>query len=169
MKTFSSLLFHSQDKLSCLINANGWVLPLHPSLRSLFDTIISIPLETSSSDKITWKNLAKVSTSLLVLHHYCHLPDVSWWQWVWHKHFAILYFIYTWLTLHNTLKMADALASRNIVMPPLCSLCNAENEMVNHLFFSCSSPMLCSKGGCRGLLPFCLDLPCSKCWKQSMI
>ncbi|XP_012704012.1 uncharacterized protein LOC105915054 [Setaria italica] len=45
-----------------------------------------------------------------------------------------------WLVAHNRCWMADGLAKRNLPHPERCSLCDQEEDTINHLLVSCLHP-----------------------------
>ncbi|PKU64609.1 hypothetical protein MA16_Dca015870 [Dendrobium catenatum] len=74
------------------------------------------------------------------------MSGCDWHKMVWHKRHSIKHSVFTWLALMGGLKTANALQMRNIPAPKTCSLCNAQDETVAHLYFECcySFNILCA-------------------------
>ncbi|PKU64267.1 Putative ribonuclease H protein [Dendrobium catenatum] len=91
----------------------------------------------NSNGTLFWHNRRKASFSSFI--NFFHREDsmVDWYKYVWHKHYALKYSIYSWIAINNGLKTADELIKRSIIVPSTCSLCFSHPETNCHLMFEC--------------------------------
>ncbi|KAL0922736.1 hypothetical protein M5K25_006750 [Dendrobium thyrsiflorum] len=131
-----------------------WNLPRDMPV-SLQEKISRIKIYESHSPCLIWDSKFKASFSDFIKDFYNSMPEISWANMLWHHKYALRYSSFTWLSLVGGLKTADALLKRNIVVNPVCSLCNSHIENASHLFFECSYSYSIITGiiyGANGLL-----------------
>ena len=57
--------------------------------------------------------------------------------WVWQVEASPKVQFFLWLCLHNSVPTGDVLGSRGLNIDPICSLCQRDNETIEHLLRSC--------------------------------
>ncbi|PKU59129.1 Putative ribonuclease H protein [Dendrobium catenatum] len=123
--------------LSNFICSGRWVFS--DAVPTILQSAVSrIPIGIEAGNCLLWNGCDKVYFKDFIEEYYSNMVDCSWYNLVWHKKFILKHSVYVWLALVGGLKTQDALRARNIIVPSICSLCNANFETVNHLFFECS-------------------------------
>ncbi|XP_028547596.1 uncharacterized protein LOC114578529 [Dendrobium catenatum] len=125
----------TNSKVNWFISTDSWnsALPVPSNLDVL---IRSIPI-TNDTVECCWTKPYKPSFKAFIMQFFEGAEKVSWYNFVWHKHYAIRFSIFTWIAFKNGLKTAQALAARGIPVVTLCAFCKTQNETQNHLFFEC--------------------------------
>ncbi|KAL0905080.1 hypothetical protein M5K25_027256 [Dendrobium thyrsiflorum] len=118
------------------ITEGVWSLPSHLE-QSQLDRIYAVPILHSPNPNLCWIGPGKLCFNSFYLHFYSEHPKVPWFKFVWHRRYALRYSSFVWMAILEGLKTADILARRNILIPPLCPLCQMENESISHCFFQC--------------------------------
>ncbi|KAL0918502.1 hypothetical protein M5K25_010511 [Dendrobium thyrsiflorum] len=118
-------------KVSDYVRDGSWLLPA-----SLTQNLASFSISTVAPDCLTWK-LHKARFAVYISEFYKGEEPVFWSKYIWHKHFALKYSIYAWLSLKGGLKTADVLYKRNIFIEQTCPLCFAQQETTDHILFEC--------------------------------
>ncbi|PKU68597.1 hypothetical protein MA16_Dca021321 [Dendrobium catenatum] len=143
-----SLLKHFPDNapLNLLFNEAGWVIP-NGCHEDISNAIRSIPiLRDGSAPSLVWVE-GKHCFASFVKDFYKSDNEVTWREFVWHKHYALRYSIFGWLSLVGGLKTADNLIRRNSMVDPKCCFCLDTSKSLSHLFFesdgSFNSERLC--------------------------
>ncbi|KAI0493618.1 hypothetical protein KFK09_023737 [Dendrobium nobile] len=122
-------------KVSWFISTDRWNSDL-PVPSNLDVLIRSIPI-ANAIDECCWTKPSKPSFKTFIMQFFEGAEKVSWYNFVWHKHYALRYSMFSWIAFKNGLKTAQALAAREIPVATLCVFCKTHNETQNHLFFEC--------------------------------
>ncbi|XP_074292531.1 uncharacterized protein LOC141619416 [Silene latifolia] len=70
-------------------------------------------------------------------------PDIFWYPWIHNRIMLPKHNFFIWLVAHKRLLTQDRLMRMHITQSNRCYLCAAEEEDLNHLFFSCSFSRQC--------------------------
>ncbi|XP_074300333.1 uncharacterized protein LOC141631580 [Silene latifolia] len=70
-------------------------------------------------------------------------PDVLWYPWIQNRIMLPKHNFFIWLVAHKRLLTQDRLIRLHITQSNRCYLCAADEEDLNHLFFSCSFSRQC--------------------------
>lgn len=141
-----TILCGDHTKLDMLINSGCWNIPNIFSV-AFSNSASSIPIDCGGRvNCLTWGNYPKHNFSCFMRDYYKMETDVAWSKAVWHKHSALRFSLYGWLSLVGGLKTSEALRQRNLEVDPLCILCHCHVENTSHLFFQCdySFGIICS-------------------------
>ncbi|XP_057779485.1 uncharacterized protein LOC130998068 [Salvia miltiorrhiza] len=66
-------------------------------------------------------------------------PKVIWGSWIWNKVIPVRRSITCWRIIHGRLPTMDKLVRNGLIAPNRCSLCMADAENLDHIFWSCPS------------------------------
>ncbi|KAL0921701.1 hypothetical protein M5K25_008801 [Dendrobium thyrsiflorum] len=83
-----------------------------------------------------WLNTNTPNSKSFKMQYYSNHTKVSWYNFVWHKRYALRFSAYAWLAFKTGLKTADQMIRRGISVEANCKFC-AETETHSHLFFEC--------------------------------
>ncbi|XP_020682034.1 uncharacterized protein LOC110099279 [Dendrobium catenatum] len=121
--------------VSACFSAGIWSLPssIPPNLDAL---IYSVPI-SSNTVVSSWISNGKPSFHTFQKKFFQDLETVQWSNFIWFKHHATRFSIYSWMAFRNGLKTADALISRGISASPECVFCKTDKENLKHLLFEC--------------------------------
>lgn len=135
------------DNLSSTVNLfiedAKWKIPQSllqnfPNIQNIVEKVI-IPViakddemlsKLSSNGELCFKNA--------YLFHCSHGQNIAWAKIIWNKCIPPSKSMMMWRRLHNKLPTDDIPGSRGCQFPSMCSLCSAQGESFQHLFFECS-------------------------------
>ncbi|PKU63786.1 Putative ribonuclease H protein [Dendrobium catenatum] len=113
---------------------NTWHLPTSIPL-SIKDQIMAV--EINRNNEVLWNGSQEWLFRNFIEFYYASLPNVGWYNSIWHKSHALKFACFAWMARLGKLKTADNLLLRGIQVPLNCSLCLGNLENHSHLFFSC--------------------------------
>ncbi|XP_020703795.1 uncharacterized protein LOC110115034 [Dendrobium catenatum] len=125
----------ANTRLMDFIIDNTWNLP-HSLPDSVKQQISDLHIHESATC-LVWKNSGAGIFRDYVNGFYSNMDICPWANLIWHKGAALRFSVYVWMSIMGALKTADALSKRNILVHPVCSLCNLQLESSMHLFFEC--------------------------------
>ncbi|PKU62408.1 Putative ribonuclease H protein [Dendrobium catenatum] len=132
-----SLDSFSLPLLYSYISSGNWFFP--DAVPQVLRVVVSsLPILHTAGPCLVWKGCDKIKFRDFIEEFYNIMPDCPWHKLVWHKKHILKHSVYVWLALVGGLKTQDALRSKNIFVPSICSLCHSASETANHLFFECS-------------------------------
>lgn len=109
------------------------LFPFLEARTSLFAPPVDCP------DELSWKSVSNGSLTLKLAYH-CkqrNSPIFPWAYYIWHNSIPMSCSLLSWRLLHK-LSTDKQLQCRGIQVVSMCSLCKANRESIDHLFFCCS-------------------------------
>ncbi|KAI0515995.1 hypothetical protein KFK09_008666 [Dendrobium nobile] len=138
--------------IKSFISGSQWVFPenISPNLKTLLAGFNIVEGEIC----LKWNNSSTYKFKNYIEEYYSDLQTCTWYKSVWANKNILKHSVYVWMSLVGGLKTADALISRNILVPAACSLCHDLNETVSHIFFECDYAFHVLTGTISGMKTF---------------